>query len=148
MMKSTTKKMHPWKIILTASSTLLFVVAMCSYEPATAQTQENKQDEVLTQVDDMPAFPGGYGDLAKALDKELKYPPAAKKNGLQGKTLLSFVVEKDGTLSSIAVKQGFDKECDNEAVRAVKAINTKWIPGKKSGKTVRTQMVLPIQFKQ
>lgn len=145
MMKSTSKKMHPWKMIVTASCTSFFLGAMCFYEPATAQ--DNKKDEVQTQVDEVPMPSSGYDELAKALDKELKYPPDARKNRLQGKTLLQFVVEKDGTLSKVTIKKGFDKACDNEALRAVKALTEKWIPGKKSGKAVRTQMVLPIQFK-
>jgi TonB family protein len=145
MMKSTNKKMHPWKIVMTASCTILFLSAMCFYEPVMAQ-KNNTQEEVFTQVDDLPVYPGGQESLFKFLGKEVKYPEAARKSGLQGTSIISFVIEKDGSVSSATIMKGFNKECDDAALHAIQAM-PKWAPGKKSGKTVRSSYVLPIQFK-
>lgn len=146
MMKSMNKKMSAWKMTLTAACTILFLAVMCLYEPAKAQ-EKNTQEKVQTSVDDMPSFPGGFEKLGEAIGKVLVYPAEARKKGIQGKTMVQFVVETDGSLSSFEVKKGFDKECDAEAVRALKSLNAKWSPGKQSGKAVRTQMIMPIQFK-
>jgi TonB family protein len=142
MMKTSNKKMRQWKLALSIVSSLFFMGAVCFYQPAKAQ--EKNKDEVFTYVDEIPTFPTGF---IQFLNKELKYPEAARKNHLQGTTLLSFVIEKDGSMSAAEIKKGFDKECDNEALRAVTAIKEKWTPGMKSGKAVRTQMVMPVQFK-
>lgn len=146
MMKSVNKKMSIWKIAMTVACTTLFLVVMSAYKPAQAQ-EKNTPEKVQTTVDDMPSFPGGYEKLGEAIGKVLTYPAEARKKGIQGKTLVQFVVEADGSLSSFEVKKGFDKECDAEAVRALKSLNAKWNPGKQSGKAVRTQMIMPIQFK-
>ena len=142
MMKSSNKKMGMWKFAISIVSTLLFLSTICLYQPA--RSQKKDQDQVFMQVDDVPTYPEGF---EKLLGKELKYPESARKNKLEGKVLLSFIVEKDGSITSPEIKKGFNKDCDNEALRAFQAIGAKWNPGKNSGKPVRTQMVMPIQFK-
>jgi TonB family protein len=142
MMKMTNKRIQLWKIAMVVSCTILFIGLMFNYEPLKAQG--NSQEEVFSLVDEVPVWPKNF---LESLAKELKYPAEARKTRLQGKTLISFVVEKDGSISAVSLKKGFDKECDEEAIRAFQALNLKWTPGKKTGKVVRTQMILPVQFK-
>ena len=78
--------------------------------------------------------------------KYLRYPDEAISEGIQGRVTVGFVVEKDGSVSHVEVVSGVDERLDTEAVRVVSA-SPKWIPGKIQGKTVRTRIVLPIEFK-
>ncbi|KQS41386.1 energy transducer TonB [Pedobacter sp. Leaf194] len=94
-----------------------------------------------------PVFPGGQPKLFSYLAKTLKYPTIAKKNNVQGKVLISFVVEIDGSLSNIQVAKGLSKETDAEALRAVKN-SPKWVPAfDESGKPFRAKCDLPVNFK-
>jgi TonB family protein len=146
MMKSMNKKLQLWKIAMMSICTILFLGAMCFYQPAVAQ-DDKSQDKVFTFVDEVPEYPGGSDGLIKYFVKELKYPESARKNRTMGTSIIQFVVEKDGSITNTLIKKGFNKECDDEALRVVQTMKTKWIPGKQSGKPVRTQMVIPVQFK-
>jgi hypothetical protein len=99
---------------------------------------------VFTVVDQMPEFPGGFDKLVDFMQANLLMPQTLKSDG---KTLVSFIVEKDGSLSEIKVLQGFDSAADEEAVRVVKLF-PKWKPGKQQGNVVRTSMVLPVVYKR
>jgi protein TonB len=112
----------------------------------TVSNQAFSQEKVETQVDEMPVPPGGVAGLTDYMIKNLKYPKQARKAGIEGKVLVSFVVKSDGTVSAIEVTQGIGGGCDAEAVRMVENSGV-WTPGKQGGKAVATQMVLPIQFK-
>ena len=95
----------------------------------------------------MPSFPGGQTALSQFLEDNMKYPPAAEANGVQGTVQIGFFVEKDGTLRDIKVNKSVDPSLDKEAIRLVKSM-PKWIPGKeKNGKLVVLPYVLPITFK-
>jgi hypothetical protein len=98
---------------------------------------------VFTVVDEMPEFPGGFDKLVDFMQTNLLMPETLKNDG---KTLVSFIVEKDGSLSEIKVLKGFDSAADEEAVRVVKLF-PKWKPGKQQGNVVRTNMVLPVVYK-
>ena len=84
--------------------------------------------------------------MAKYLSENIKYPEEAKEKGISGRVFLSFVIEKDGTVSNVKVAKGIGKECDDEALRVVKAM-PKWKPGLMKGKPVRVSYMLPIFFK-
>jgi TonB family protein len=99
-------------------------------------------ENVFTVVDEMPEFPGGFEKLVEFMHANLKMPASIDEDG---KTYVSFVVEKDGSLSEVKVIKGFNKAADQEAMRAVKTFPA-WIPGKQQGIAVRTRMVLPIVF--
>ncbi len=101
-------------------------------------------DEVLQFVpsEDMPIFPG---NINKWISQNIKYPPLAADNGIQGKVYLKFVVEKDGSISNIEVIRGVDPSLDKEAVRVISKM-PKWKPGKQRGKPVRVSYNLPITF--
>src|SRR5690606_41695622 len=108
--------------------------------------ESKAQETVHNTVDEMPIPPGGIEGLTEYMIKNLKYPKQARKAGIEGKVLVSFVVKSDGSLSAIQVIQGIGAGCDAEAVRVVEKSGV-WTPGKQGGKAVATQMVLPIQFK-
>ncbi len=105
------------------------------------------EDEVLKgPIEVMPEYPGGPNALVKYVQNNLKYPESAKKNKQEGRVFVSFVVEKDGSISNVSVMRGVCEELDNEAVRVVKTL-PKFTPGMHGGKPVRVQYTLPIAFK-
>jgi hypothetical protein len=101
-------------------------------------------DEVFTEVDEMPEYKGGFGKLVEFMQDNMKMPSALTTNGT---TYVSFVVEKDGSLSDIQVMKALDPAADAEALRVVNLF-PKWKPGRTKGETVRTKMILPIAFKR
>jgi len=96
-------------------------------------------------VETKPEFTGGQKELAKYVGTNLRYPAAARQNNIQGKVYVSFIVEKDGQLTDVRIRQGIGGGCDEEAVRVLRA-SPKWKPGTISGSPVRTYYVLPITF--
>jgi protein TonB len=96
-------------------------------------------------VEQMPEFPGGEPALRKYLFATVKYPRIATENGIQGKVYVSFVVDRNGSISNVKVTRGVDASLDQEAVRVVKMM-PKWIPGKQNGEAVRVSFTVPINF--
>ena len=94
----------------------------------------------------MPEYPGGMKECFRFLAKNLRYPVKAVENRTEGKVVVRFVVEKDGSLSGVHVLNGADSYLDAEALRVVRSM-PKWNPGRVDGKPVRTRFVLPIVFK-
>ncbi|KAF0204247.1 MAG: hypothetical protein FD170_565 [Bacteroidetes bacterium] len=107
--------------------------------------KEMKEEEAFIVVETMPSFPGGQKALENYLKINLKYPEAAKNAGIKGTVFVSFVVERDGTLSDIRVVRGIGSGCDEEVIRLLKNM-PKWKPGKQRGKAVRVSMNLPVTF--
>ncbi len=107
---------------------------------------EGNPNQVYDFVAESPEFSGGMKAWAKFLNNNLNYPAAARENNIQGRVILSFVIEKDGTLSQIKVVQGIGGGCDDEAIRVLKKA-PKWTPGRQNGQAVRVQFTLPIYFK-
>ena len=102
---------------------------------------------VYKVVDQMPSFPGGNQALFRYLQENLKYPSIAQANGIQGRTLVSFVVEKDGSITDVqVVRSAGDPSLDREAVRIIRTM-PRWRPGKIQGQEVRVQYTVPINFK-
>ena len=93
----------------------------------------------------MPEYPGGIKKLFKYLSKNIKYPKEAKSRNIQGKVIVSFVINRDGTIDEAEVIESVDKELDAEALRVVNKM-PKWNPGKEDGENVRIQYNLPINF--
>ncbi len=94
-----------------------------------------------------PKFKGGTEAMFEYMAKEIKYPKSAKKEGIEGKVLVAFIVDEDGSVKDVTVKKSSDnKDLDKEAVRAVKAM-PKWNPGTKEGKAAAFEMMLPVVFK-
>ena len=102
--------------------------------------------KIFDTVDEEPSFPGGESAKKSFMNSTLKYPRVAEENGVQGNVVVSFVVERDGSLSGVKVVRGAEPSLDEEAVRVVKAM-PKWTPGKLKGKPVRTKHNEPFSFR-
>ncbi|TWI98219.1 TonB family protein [Mucilaginibacter frigoritolerans] len=102
-------------------------------------------EKIYSYVEKAPEFPGGSEGFSKFIGSNVKYPAEAKKNAVQGKVMISFVVEKDGSLSEIKTIKGIGSGCDEEAVIVMK-LSPKWEPGIHNGKAVRVLLTLPITF--
>lgn len=109
------------------------------------EEEEVEEAEIFTVVESMPEFPGGQTSLFQYLQKNIEYPEIAKESGIQGRVFVTFVVEKDGSVTDVRVLRGIGGGCDEEAVRVVKSM-PKWNPGKQRGKPVRVQFNLPVKF--
>ncbi len=107
---------------------------------------EDNDSKVFEFVEQNPSFPGGFEALSAYLSKNIKYPPIARENGIEGKVILSFVVDRNGNIRDIKVKRGIGGGCDEEAVRVVKSM-PEWKPGKQNGKAVNVMFNLPVNFK-
>lgn len=94
----------------------------------------------------MPAYKGGEEALFKFLGSNVRYPEAAIEAGIEGLTVVSFVIETDGSVTDVHVVKNLSAETDREAVRVVQLTNGNWIPGKQGGKPVRVEYTLPIKF--
>lgn len=103
--------------------------------------------DILDIVDDMPEYPnGGLHGLMQYLSQNIVYPPLAHKEGREGRVVLTFVVERDGSIVDIKIKEASYSDLNEEAIRVVEAM-PKWKPGKHKGKTVRVKYTIPINFK-
>lgn len=114
-----------------------------------AQPEPPKHEEdnkVFEVVEQMPMFPGGQAALMKYLHDNVKYPVVAQENGVQGRVVVSFVVEKDGSITDVKVVKSIDPSLDREASRVVGSM-PRWTPGKQNGSTVRVKYNLPVSFK-
>lgn len=108
--------------------------------------QEAEQDKVFDVVEQQPQFPGGMGALNQWLGSNIKYPAMAAENGIEGRVIVQFVVERDGSVSGVHVVRGVDSSLDREATRVV-AQMPKWIPGKQNGSAVRVKYTVPVTFR-
>lgn len=104
------------------------------------------EPEIFTIVQEMPEYPGGVPALMKFINENLNYPQEAVQNNIQGKVILKFVVNTDGTAGRIEITRGIDPLLDNEAARVVKSL-PKFKPGKQRGVPVLVWFVLPVTFK-
>ena len=111
-----------------------------------APTDGVAKDEVFMVAEKMPEFPGGMKELLKFLQDNLKYPENAMKNNVQGRVIVQFVVEKDGTLTEFKVARSVDPDLDAEALRVLQTM-PKWKPGMQRGKIVRVKFTVPVSFK-
>ncbi|KAF5038415.1 hypothetical protein DSECCO2_554560 [anaerobic digester metagenome] len=94
----------------------------------------------------MPEFPGGQDSLSKFLQHNLKYPKSAIEARISGTVFVNFIVETDGSVSSVTLARGIGGDCDQEAIRAVQSM-PKWKPGTLKGQPVRVLLCLPVTFK-
>jgi len=102
--------------------------------------------KVYDNVEQMPAYPGGMEALNNYLMKNIKYPPKAEENGIQGRVIVTFVITKEGKMTKAKVKKSIDPLLDAEALRVVKTMH-KWIPGRQNGKVVNVQFTIPVTFR-
>jgi len=102
-------------------------------------------DSIYVVVDNNPGFPGSEEARMRFLQENMRYPAEAREKGIQGTVFVSFVVEKDGSLSNARILRGIGAGCDEEVLRVVEMM-PKWTPGKKEGVPVRVQFNMPIRF--
>ena len=115
--------------------------------PVTSAPIQEEEDQVVFQVvEKMPSFPGGDAALFKFLGDNVKYPVIAQENGVQGRVICQFVVNKDGSIVDVEVVRSVDPSLDKEAIRVIKSM-PKWSPGQQRGKPVRVKYTLPVNFK-
>lgn len=107
--------------------------------------ESTTEDPVFLVVEVMPEYIGGESAMYEFIGKNIKYPDEAKKEGIQGRVFLSFVVEKDGQISNVEILRGIGGGCDEEAVRVLKSMPN-WTPGQQRGVPVRVQYRMPIKF--
>ena len=111
-----------------------------------AQTATDNEEKVYNVVNVMPSFPDGQAGLMQWLRNNMNYPTTAAENGIQGRVIVQFVVEKDGSITNVKVAKPVDPSLDMEAVRLVSTM-PKWIPGKEDGSPVRVWYTVPVSFK-
>lgn len=113
---------------------------------AVGQVKNDTQETVeMPELDKMPQFPGGMSGMHKFLTENVRYPYFARQKKIQGRVMVQFVVDKDGTVTDVKVEKSVHKSLDKEAVRVVKKM-PKWIPGEKDGKPVRVLYHMPVNF--
>lgn len=109
--------------------------------------EEIVEEEIFVTAETMPSFMGGdLGVFRNWVQKQLNYPPIAQENGIQGKVIIQFVVEKDGRLTNVQVLSTPDRSLSEEAVRVLQ-LSPRWSPGKQRNQPVRIKYTLPIDFR-
>ena len=115
--------------------------------PVEAPVEEEEEEVVFMVVESMPEFPGGQQALFKYLAENVKYPVIAQENGIQGRVICQFVVNKDGSIVDVvAVRSSGEPSLDKEAIRVIQSM-PKWKPGKQRGKPVRVKYTVPVNFR-
>jgi protein TonB len=115
-------------------------------EVAIDEKPKEEETKVFDVVEQMPEFPGGPAALMKWLSDNIKYPAVAEENGIQGRVVCTFVVERDGSVTDVQVARSIDPSLDKEAIRVLKKM-PKWIPGKQNGSAVRVKYTVPVTFR-
>ena len=115
--------------------------------PVEAPVEEEEEEVIFVVVESMPEFPGGQQALFKYIGENIKYPVIAQENGIQGRVICQFVVNKDGSIVDVvAVRSSGEPSLDKEAIRVIKSM-PKWKPGKQRGKPVRVKYTVPVNFR-
>ena len=112
----------------------------------TVAKQDDAEDEIVNAPEELAVYPGGMGELMKFLSRNIKYPKEAQDKGIQGRVVLQFVVNKDGSICDSKVVKAVDPQLDAEALRVINAMPN-WTPGKQKGEPVRTRFTLPVHFR-
>lgn len=116
------------------------------YVAPVVEEEEPEEAEIFMVVEEMPEFPGGMAECLKFLGKNIKYPTIAQENCVQGRVIVQFVVNQDGSIVDPVVVRSVDPYLDKEALRVIKTM-PKWKPGKQRGKAVRVKYTVPVTFK-
>ena len=120
--------------------------AQIAYIPPVIEEEPEDDNQIYDKVEQMPRFPGGQSALMSFLSRNVKYPKVCQENGIQGRVIIQFVVNKDGNISDVSVYKGVNPYLDAEAIRVIKSM-PKWTPGKQKGKYVNVKYTLPISFR-
>ena len=120
-------------------------IAVAAPPPPPAPKPE-VSNKVFDVVEEMPHFPGGPAALQAFLSSNTKYPVVAQENGVQGRVIVTFVVERDGSITDVKVVRSVDPSLDREATRVVRSM-PRWSPGKQNGSAVRVKYTVPVVFR-
>ena len=128
---------------------LLFAVSAVNAKGSVGDEQSYliTEDLVYEIVDEMPRYPGGQKAFFQYISDNIKYPPIAQEQGIQGRVSLRFLVKTDGSVGEVTVLRGIHPALDKEAVRLIKSLPCKFTPGKQKGTPVNVWLVMPISFK-
>ena len=107
---------------------------------------EEVTEEIFVVVEEQPEIPGGNTAMMKFLSDNIKYPVIAQENGIQGRVITNFVVERDGSITDVQVVRGVDPSLDKEAVRVIQSM-PRWKAGRQRGSAVRVRFTLPVVFR-
>ena len=153
--KQTPKLFAGFKCLLFVVSALILLVIVIAPARANAQNKKVKKaqthkdtttdDKVYDVCEQMPTYEGGDAALLKYLGENLKLPEEDQERGMQGRMVVGFIVEKDGSLTNVKVLRAVDIALDAEVLRVVKGM-PKWIPGRHNGQRVRVRYLLPIHI--
>lgn len=136
---------HCWDMMIAMEEEEVEIEIM--QEPAEVEEEVEEEEAVYIVVENMPEFPDGQQAMMKFIAENIQYPVIAMENGIQGRVICQFVVEKDGRISDIqVVRTSGDASLDKEAVRVISSM-PKWKPGRQSGKPVRVTYTLPVSFR-
>lgn len=116
------------------------------YVPVKVVEEEPEEQTIFEVVENAPEFPGGTAALMQFLGKNIKYPTIAQENGTQGRVIVQFVVNRDGTIVDPKVVKSVDPYLDKEALRVILSM-PKWKPGMQRGKAVRVKFTVPVMFR-
>ena len=114
--------------------------------PEETQSSKESSYQVFEIVEELPVFPGGDGEMKKFIDRNLHYPESAQSSGTEGRVMVQFTVQSDGSITDAHVLKGLGEAFDTEAVRVVSSM-PKWKPGMQRGEKVRVRYLLPITFR-
>ena len=121
-------------------------VVVVQQAPVEVEEEEVEEQQIFQVVEEMPEIPGGMAECLKFLAKNIKYPTIAQENGVQGRVIVQFVVNRDGSIVDPVVMRSVDPYLDKEALRVIMMM-PKWKPGKQRGKAVRVKYTVPVTFK-
>lgn len=131
------------KLVRSAASLSLKDLKILSAQEKAAQ--DSLGGPIWDIYEQMPQFPGGNKAMSEWIKENIQYPAKAKEKGIQGRVILSFVVETNGTLSNFKIEKSVDPELDAEAIRVISSM-PKWTPGKQSGTNVRVRYTTVVTF--
>jgi len=106
----------------------------------------DSDERIFTVAEQLPTFPGGEAELAKFIAQNIVYPQTAAERGIQGRVIVQFVVQKDGSIGQAKVVKSVDPDLDKEALRVVRKL-PKFVPSKMNGQAVNAWYTLPVTFR-
>lgn len=125
---------------------VLAAIAMLGFNMCSQNKPAETVEEAVDSCAVMPEYPGGMEGVIAFCTENLKYPVQAEEVGMEGRVLVSFVIEKDGSVADVTVEESADSLLDAEAVRVISAMDN-WTPGQnEAGEAVRVRMVVPVNF--
>jgi len=121
-------------------------VDLTALDEVVVEEEPEVDDAPFMVVEDMPEFPGGTNALLEYLKKNIKYPAICRENNIQGRVLVQFIVNKDGSIVDCEVVKPVNPSLDKEALRVISGM-PKWKPGSQRGKPVRVKYTVPVNFR-